>query len=258
MQKSCQIIFACLVSLFSLSYSSSSTLSAETISAHCRDFPPDLYFDGENCVGIVPDFVSDVFDELGYKIKWKKVPWARTISDAKKGRVDLLIRHSMTAERKGFLLPVIYANTRRNLSFYKSPHLRQKVESYDDIAKLKVGSILGFYYSPKFSKLESEKVVFVGKTEQLIGMLKLGRIDLAVTSESHSEELFKDSFEKANFVDSFDNQLYISIPKKSPLAHLHSELAAAVARLKDNGSIAKYYHRYNAKAPDYDRLEASK
>ena len=222
---------------------------ADTFSAHCRNYPPDLFFDGNKCVGIVPDLVIDIFSDLGHDIIWLNAPWSRSYREAQKGNVDLLIRHSMTPERKLFLDAITYGYYIRELSFYKSPHFNSSVNSYSDLKQHNIGAIRGNFYSPRFENLDTKILTLVGTTKQLIGMLDLGRIDLAVTSSSHSEELFKHKFEKASFVDSFYNPLYVSIPKKSKASKYYKTIAKVLLDYRKSGKINQYFIKYKLPIP---------
>lgn len=222
---------------------------AKTFVAHCRDYPPELSYEGKTCVGVIPELVTDVFSELGHDIEWVKTPWIRSVKAAKGGVVDLMIRHSMTKERSVFLKPIVYGHGERHLSFYKSPRFKGEIKSYDDLSKHNIGAIRGNFYSPSFSTLDTNVLTLVGNTEQLIGMLEKGRIDIAVTSASHSEDLFKIRFEKAAFVDSFYNPMYISIPLASDAIEFYDDIAEKMLEYRRNNKVNSYFERYNVPAP---------
>lgn len=225
------------------------TSNAEVFTAHCRDYPPELSFDGNKCVGAIPDLITDILNEQGHEILWMKVPWIRSIKMAKDGEVDLLIRHSMTEERKLFLNAIPYGYYTRELSFYKSPTFNSEISSYKDIKQHNIGAIRGNFYSPTFSTLETNILTLVGKTEQLLVMLERGRIDLVVTSSSHSEELFSERFEKVTFVDSFYNPLYLSIPKNAKASKYYKDIAKLLLEYRKSKKINQYFQKYGLDAP---------
>ena len=238
-----QLLPICLVALFP------PRLLAETYIAHCRNYPPELFFDGSKCLGVLPDLMSDIFSELGHNIKWIDVPWVRSIREAKKGNVDLLIRHSMTPERKSILKPITYGYDTRHLSFYKSPEFTRDIKSYEDLENVNIGAIRGVFYSPKFSVLKTSELTLVGKTAQLLAMLERGRIDVVVTSASHNEELFETRFEKATFVDTFVNPVYISIPLNSTAIRIYDDVAGLMLEYRKSGKIDLYFERYDMQPP---------
>jgi polar amino acid transport system substrate-binding protein len=226
------------------------TSYAEVFTAHCRNYPPEISFDGEKCIGALPELLTDIINDLGHEIAWLKVPWIRSLQIAKDGEVDLLIRHSMTKEREFFLDASPYGYFTRELSFYKAPTFNSDVNSYEDIKRHHIGAIRGNFYSPKFSTLDTKTLTLVGETEQLIGMLELGRIDLAVTSSSHSEELFTDRFERIKFVDSFVNPLYLSVPKGSKASKYYKKIDKLLFEYRKNKKIGHYFKKYGLEPPE--------
>lgn len=223
--------------------------NAESFHAHCRDYPPEIAYVESDCVGAVPDLITDIITELGHEIVCSKVPWVRSIKVARDGKVDLLIRHSMTPERELFLDAMPYAYYTRELSFYKSPSFTEDIKSYNDIKQHHVGAIRGNFYSPRFSALDTNILSLLGTTKQLVGVLERSRIDLAVTSSSHSEELFTDRFVKAEFVDSFYNPMFISVPKKSKAAKYQKDIANLLLEYRKSKRIDQYFKKYNLPVP---------
>lgn len=222
----------------------------ETFTAHCRDYPPEMFTDGNECYGAIPSLVSDVLADLGHNIEWIKAPWIRSIKEGKQGTVDLLIRHSMTIERNTFLRPIAYGYYVRELSFYKSPIFKQDIKSYGDLEKVRIGAIRGNFYSPTFSTLDTKELTLVGRTEQLLAMLEKGRIDIAVTSASHNIDLFEERFTKSTFVDSFHNPLYISLSKNAPTIKFYDDIANMMLKYRQSGKINLYFEKFGLPVPE--------
>jgi polar amino acid transport system substrate-binding protein len=238
------LIFAIVNSIVLSTYSFS-----EKFTAHCRDYPPELFFDGAKCSGVVPDLITDIFDELGHEIEWIKAPWARSIAEAQTGDVDILIRHSMTKERELFLLPVVYSHEVRQISFFKSPNFNEKVTSYEHLKSARIGVIRGNFYSPNFSELDTDNFTQVTQTVQLIKMLQWDRVDLVVTSQSHGIELFDGKFEQAEFIDSFLNPMHISFPVTSKASYLHGDVSEIMVSYRESGKLEGYFKRYGMDIP---------
>ncbi|MEP4890423.1 MAG: transporter substrate-binding domain-containing protein [Aliiglaciecola sp.] len=230
---------------------------ANTLVSHCRDYPPEIYFNGKKCIGILPELVEDILAELGHDIEWVYAPWIRSTKEAKRGNVDLLIRHSMTEERNIFLKPIKYAVEKRTLFFYKSKSFTSDITSYDDLKDVSVGAIRGIFYSPNFSKINTDSLTLVGRTEQLVGMLEMERIDVVVSSSSHNGQLFEGKFEKATFKDTFLNNHYISIPRKSKAIVLYNDIARVMLKYRKTGKINQYYQKYGVSIPyqDFSEIE---
>lgn len=223
---------------------------AESFTAHCRDYPPELSFDGDKCVGVLPDLVTDIFSELGHEIRWKKAPWVRSLRDAKQGKVDLLIRHSMTEEREPYLYAIPYAYYVRSVYYYKSPKFDADIKNYAELEQVRVGAIRGNFYSPKFSDISKENITLVRKTEQLLAMLDFGRIDVAVTSASHGVERFDSQFDKVTLEGAFINPMYISLSKKSKAGTISAEVEELMRRYHESGRMDQYFERYGVAIPN--------
>jgi polar amino acid transport system substrate-binding protein len=232
------------------------SLLADTFTSHCRNHPPDLFFDDGKCIGIIPELVNDILHELGHEITWLEAPWGRSYREAKKGNVDILIRHSMNSSRELFLRAIPYGHDIRNLTFYMSPTLPTDVTSYADLAKLNVGAVRGAYYSPNFSNLDPLAMTLVGRSEQLLAMLERGRVDVVVTSETQWKDLFEGRFEKATLVDSFKNTYYISIAKNAKAIAIYDDVARVMLEYRKSGKIDRYFEKYGATPPlqKFDQL----
>lgn len=224
-------------------------LVAESYTSHCRNHPPELFFDDGKCLGVIPELVDDIFRELGHEITWLEAPWGRSYREAKKGTVDILIRHSMNPSREPFLRAIPYGYNIRNLAFYMSPTLSADITSYADLAKLNVGAVRGAYYSPRFSNLDPLAMTLVGQSEQLLAMLERGRIDVVVTSETQWEGLFEGRFKKATLVDSFENVYYISIAKNAKANAIYDDVARTMLEYRKSGKINRYFEKYGITPP---------
>ncbi|MEP2650918.1 MAG: transporter substrate-binding domain-containing protein, partial [Paraglaciecola sp.] len=176
--------------------------------------------------------------------------WGRSLNDAQKGEVDLLIRHSMTPERQYYLNEIKYMDEFRTLAFYKSPSFKFDISSYEELEKVNVGMIRGVFYSPTFTKLDISRLTAVSESKQLLGMLERGRIDVVVTSKSHDIHLFEDQFDKAILTETFKNPNYISIPNHSKLMVHYDDIARLMLDYRKSGRIDQYFEKYDAPIPD--------
>lgn len=206
---------------------------SDIFKVHCRERPPEMDFELGQCVGVIPEFVNLVLGNIGHQAKWIKVPWVRSLKEAEYGRVDLLVRHSMTRERAKFLFAIPYGYEKREIFYVISPKKRFKIRSLEDLYGLKLGFLRGSYYSKEFSYNSDLDKESFSSHEQLIRMLNAGRIDAAPTSQSHNqlEYLSIPGVRRSNYTEKVYNMRYISIPKKSPMSKYHSELEREVNKV---------------------------
>lgn len=65
-------------------------------------WPPFTNIQNEIISGVHYDLSVKAFEELGIKVKWLPLPFARLIYEAKKGNIDIIVSASFTDERTNF------------------------------------------------------------------------------------------------------------------------------------------------------------
>lgn len=251
-RRNLHVISACVYILLLLMARDAAWANPDVFIAHCRERAPELVPVDDACIGPIPDMVNLAVSKLGFDVHWQHIPWKRSLELARLGQVDLLPRHSMTEERQRFLHAIAYGKQARRVMYYLAPHWQRDVSSFEQLSLLRVGALEGSFYSFEFNDALNVDKTFVRRTQQLLEMLRIGRIDAAVTSNSHELALFEARVElrRASYVEHFENRRYISIPKQSPKADLHLRLAAVIAEMRQSGEIANIYQRYELPAPD--------
>jgi polar amino acid transport system substrate-binding protein len=73
------------------------------VSGH-PEYPPVMWQEGDNIVGVGPEIVKMVFDDLGITVNSKfKGSWTKVEKGIKEGDIDVLAGVYMTAQRKSFM-----------------------------------------------------------------------------------------------------------------------------------------------------------
>ncbi|MCL9780683.1 transporter substrate-binding domain-containing protein [Vibrio sp. S4M6] len=224
--------------------------NAETFVAHCRDRAPELVPTADGgCEGPIAEIIEVAVGKLGHNVDWKTAPWARTIKVAETGGVDIVPRHSMNEERKAFLHPTLYGYQTRNVYYVISPKSTVEIKSMDDLSGLKIGALRGSYYSKNFNENNALTKKLYKDTDQIVQVLGAGRVDVAITSSSHGiDQLMAiPGVRKAEYIDTFYNGRFISIPKQSSMAKYHPEFIKVVNDMRTNGEIDSIFEKYNLK-----------
>jgi len=92
----------------------------------------------------------------------------------------------------------------------------------------------------------------VNNSEQLTSMLSHSRIDLVVVSEAqgHMSDFIKNPiFKQLDYIETFLNGRYFSIPKHSPLSKFYIDINNEVNNMRKNNEITKIFSQYNLEAP---------
>ncbi|MDM8536003.1 hypothetical protein QUF70_04550 [Desulfobacterales bacterium HSG17] len=62
-----------------------------------------MVIEDEKKSGPLKDILEEAAKKLGYKIKWRNAPFPRSLSDLKKGIIDIIPRTVRTDERELFV-----------------------------------------------------------------------------------------------------------------------------------------------------------
>ncbi|MDN3648085.1 transporter substrate-binding domain-containing protein [Reinekea marina] len=240
---------ACGLMLFILS---SSALHAANFKAHCRDRSPELIPTRMACIGPVADVVQTALQRMGHQIKWEHKTWDETIEIAETGGVDLLLRHSMSAERKQFLDEVAYGYEVREVFYYLSPSYAGDVRNKAELNKLRVGALEGSIYSAEFAENSTVTKVEFSNTNDLIEALESGSVDAVVTSSAHDMDRIHivPQARRASYIENFYNGRYVSIPKASKRSKYFEEFKQTIEAMAKSGEVTEIFNRYGLKAPD--------
>ncbi|WP_375752006.1 substrate-binding periplasmic protein [Vibrio sp. HN007] len=224
---------------------------AETFRAHCRERAPELIPIEGGCTGPVAEIVELAVQRIGHSVEWSHVPWARTINLAKIGTVDIIPRHSMNRDRERYLHAVAYGYSIREVYYMISPKKDIEVNTFDDLLKYRIGALRGSYYSDTFAKASNLQKDFFKHTPQIIQMLKSGRIDVAITSSNHDEEMFRGikGVKQARYIEYFYNGRYLSIPKESRMSKYFDRLKKAIEEMIESGEIDAIFLQYGLSPP---------
>ncbi len=123
--------------------------------------------------------IKRIFEEAGYKVEMKYMPWARVLSEVEKGSLDVAACAYPSEERKQKYFmsnPFVKAP----LGFFKLKDKTINYQKIEDLKPYKIGTVRGYVNSEEFDKADYIKKEAVDKDEQNYTKLIAGRIDLAV------------------------------------------------------------------------------
>lgn len=222
-----------------------------------RHRPPEMSIIDGKYYGPLIDIIDLLLLESKLEPQWLVVPWPRTLLRAKLGQVDIIPRHSMTLERKKFLLPMLIGYEQRSVHYLLSPSI-QDIDQYQSpkqFSNLIFGLLRGSYYGPYIENIQSKvSTVFTHDIQQLMSLLLSGRIDIMPiqnlswakaafhkVKHKHKAKMYQISSYKETFVSG----KYISIPKSSPLATSFHRLNCQIFKLRNSGTIDSIYQDYD-------------
>jgi len=155
-------------------------------------WPPYADANGQ---GISTDILKQAFNSVGIKLITRVYPYARVLDEVKKGTLVGGYNVTRQASTDKLYLFGQQALLQAAASFYFSPENKaaQKYQSIADIpAGTSVGIIIDYEYGDLFEQHKNRfKEVKVSSQEQVINMLRLGRIDSAILFDAVASHTLK-------------------------------------------------------------------
>lgn len=194
--------------------------------------PPYVDYKNNQFIGEDIDLLISLAKKSNMQIEYIRCPIARCLYLVKEGVADMVMQLKKTPERINdfiYLQPATFIQE-FPLNFYINKDSPNTIQNYQDLTGLKIGVIRGMSYFDRFDKDTELLKVKVNNREQLIGMLKKGRIDtfldrddamLPILNRINSqEEINKAQFKFTNYVKS-----YLVISKKSEISPYANQLS---------------------------------
>jgi polar amino acid transport system substrate-binding protein len=151
------------------------------ISAH-PEYPPVMWNENDQIVGIGPDLAKLIFKDLGIKCESKYAgPWSRVIESGKNGNIDIISGIYLTEERAKFLDYTVAFMTDPVAVFYKK-NSPINFNKWDDLIGKKGVTTLGDSWGEDFDKFIKDKLQMsrTEKVEQCLQILDSGRADYMI------------------------------------------------------------------------------
>lgn len=208
--------------------------------------------------GYVIAVVKRIFEEAGYEIDVKFLPWARVLRELEKGSIDVAASAYPNDERnRKYLMSKPYAHA--PLGFFK---MKDRVITFSKVEDLKpytIGVGRGYAHTPEFDHAYFLKKEVVSRVEQNFLKLIAGRIDLAAGDKANgfyvlsklisetSDPKKKKALAQIEFLQPalVDFTLHVLISRKIPNAEtILKDFNAALTRLKAKDEIRAIEKRY--------------
>lgn len=218
-------------------------------------WPPFSWQQGEQIVGIGPELVEILFNDLGIKVASNAIGnWKRVQLEAEAGRVDLIVSLYQTEERKKYVVypltpyfedvNVLWVKKGKAFTFNK----------WDDLIGKNGTALLGESYGQQFDQFIKDKLTMerVNKPFQNLQKLEMGRSDYYPFSlyggEIQVRQLgFDGKIEHLPEVISKEN-VYFGISKKSHFIKYLPQLEAAIEKRRADGTVERLVRKYIALA----------
>ena len=215
-------------------------------------WPPYIIFDEhDNARGIDIEILKEIADHLGVRLNIMKCDWFYCLKMIKLGRADMISAALKRPEREKYMLyiepPYILKSTKL---FYLQKGKGNLIKKYEDLNHMTIGVLKGSSYFPRFDNDLKIQKIEVLKTEQLLRMLRDGRIDTFIGTELVVDYLIQSNshinlFDKSLYKYDLETPFYFAISKQSSFSERIFEINEIMDFLLKNCSIQTILNKYN-------------
>ncbi|GLX77760.1 ABC transporter substrate-binding protein [Thalassotalea insulae] len=216
--------------------------------------PPYVNYVNNEFVGINIDIIKSFAQRLNTELIYTPCPFIRCILLVKEGQIDVVVGIQKSPERAKYMqfLAQPFSIQYYPLNFYLLQDSQLTINNYNDLKKLRIGTIRGALYFDTFDQDNALIKMPVTTYEQLIQLLLKGRIDtFPEREESITPWLSPDNTKQQLKAASFHFQKavgsYFAISKKSQLVDQLQRLNDIQQLLITSGKIDEIYEKWREK-----------
>lgn len=219
------------------------------------DYSPYEMVRNNQLIGFHVELTQIVAKQLNIELVFESLPWKRALAMVEKGLADAITYVGKNPRRERYIIftpgnelswaifgLVVLDDRKNDIHFLNN--------SFTSLQGYKIGQLLGYSYGNDFDRSLLNRS-FYNKNDQLIGMLRTKRIDIAI--------LNKEEYENKNYNEEgiqprlavLDNLIgtgnYIGFSKKLKLESLSNEFSQALILFKKTQAFKNLQKKYGAK-----------
>ncbi len=238
-------------SLLIIAFASTALSEGPTLRMALDNFPPwEMLNENNEPTGIDVEFLEQVAERMGISIEYEIYPFKRALYLLKIGEADVMLGVLKRPEREHylhFIEPPYKKYTHK--TFYVLKGREHRLQKYEDLYKLRVGTRIGVNYYPEFDN--DPKIAKEGVKSFALNLKKLqaGRVDTIISTETYGDyEIRKlgldDAITKAPYAHREQQNVYMVISKESPFANRLEEFNSVVADLIREGTFNRIKEQF--------------
>ena len=198
------------------------------------DYSPYEMVRNDELIGFHIELTHIIAKQLDIELVYESLPWKRALAMVEKGLADAITYVGKNARRDRYIIftpgnelswavfGLVVLDSRKNDIHFSN-------NDFTSLSSYKVGQLLGYSYGDQFDS-SSLKRSFFNENDQLIGMLRTKRVDIAILNK-----------------EEFDNKKYNQDRDKAKLAVLNNVIGSGnfigfSRKLKHEG-LAKQFSR---------------
>ncbi len=221
----------------------------------CPEYPPwKIIHEDGTFGGIDIELIREIAKRLELPVVFQEMTWHRAVYMLKTGEVDMLSNMFKSAEREKFVhfLAPPYRRESR-VAFYVPKGEEKRIRRYEDLLRLRIGTIKGILYFPRFDKdTRLDKKPVMAELQNPTKLLH-GHIDTFVETEVAGDWTIKQSglsgkIVKAEYIHVKKKPVYLVLSKNSPYSTLLDDFNLTLKNLIQEGTVQRIIDRHCSKA----------
>ena len=215
-------------------------VSADTITVACSPWKPHYYSDNGVIKGTGYEIAKVVMEQAKIDTRFVVQPWKRVYESGLKKSNYMIACLGRIAKRENSFHWIGPITKTTYYNFYKLKTSRITLESHKDILKYKVGVMRGSLTHDFIKEMSHKKIQDVSKAEQLIRLLKKGRVDFileatnVIENESKLANINPEIFQMA--LKGYGISINMALGKSTPLPVVQA-IQQAYKTLQTEGKI---------------------
>lgn len=183
---------------------------ADAYQSSWTHFEPYSFKEKKKLVGIDIEFSKKIFEPENKKIKFKKLPWNKSLKELEKGKLDFVFAATHTKEREKYAyFSSPYRQEKLSLVLHKHPriilHFKTPSGMVNAIKKqnFKIGTVKSYTYPDKVVDAFIKKAasIKVNSTDDLVKAMYDKKIDGFITDRNEARKIVKKSKGKLSDVE---------------------------------------------------------
>lgn len=216
-------------------------------------YPPYVMQDENtgNLSGIYIDLVQEIIKDSDIELDIRTCFFTRCLSLLREGESDMYVGLLKSEERQRYLsyIEPAFSSEIEVFRFYTNKKSQVKIDTYQDLAALKIGVLKDANYFPQFNSDNTLKKYFVRDTSHALSMLAQRRLDTVIAHERNfsyllSSHTLRDSFEKQKYTEEFIHNGYVVFSQKLKLKPMENLFSKKLQRLIDDKFVESLFRKY--------------
>ncbi|WP_163834179.1 substrate-binding periplasmic protein [Spartinivicinus ruber] len=225
----------------------------KVLRADFRERPPLMFLENNQVAGPMVDILELLAKQLDYRLVWRRAPFQKSMTDARRGLIDIIPRVSYSKERESivhYLKPLGYRQ--KDTLFIVLKDNPVEVDQFETLKQFKLGVKLETsYFDALDQSTQISKTPYRSFDAMVVGLVNKDVNIIAVLEQDkeHIEQPIAELNLSYHYLDyKHESKIpnYFAISKRSPHYVNRDKFDVALAALISSGEVKRIFDKYKA------------